>query len=183
VVLQAKSDEETLLADPYSPWELFDGVLVEKPIMSMEHDYVQHELGFSLRQQLDPKDYWVRMNFSRLRRTSRNYFIPDVLVIPLEERERDRSRWRELAIYDRPIPLVVEVWSPSTGSYDRSFKLAEYRRRGDLEIWFIHPLRRTLTIWRKREDGEYDEETVTTGIVRPTALPGVEIDLDALLGP
>ena len=176
-----KTGEDILLADPTYPWEVFDGRLVEKPVMSIEHEYVAHELYDVLRDQLPKADYWVRQNFSRLRRTSRNYLIPDDVVIPLAERERDRSRWRELAIYDRPIPLVVEVWSPSTGTYDVTFKLAEYRRRGDLEIWFIHPLQRTLTIWRRRDDGEYDTEVVTTGIVRPFTLTGVEIDLDALL--
>jgi Uma2 family endonuclease len=181
VVVREMTGEETLLADPYYPWEVFDGQLVEKPIMSIEHDYVMHELCYELRRQIDPTVYWVRQNFTLVRRTSRNYMIPDVLVIPLAERERDRSRWRELSIYDRPIPLVVEVWSPSTGNYDVTFKLAEYRRRGDLENWFIHPLQRTLTIWRRRDDGEYDTEVVTTGIVRPFALPDVAIDLDALL--
>src|SRR5688572_20369173 len=183
VVVRAKSDEEVLFAAPDHPWDLFDGRLVEKPIMSIEHDCVAHALYDMLRDQLPKADNWVRMNFSRLRRTSRNYMIPDVLVIPLEARERDRSRWTELAIYDRPIPLVAEVWSPSTGGYDVKFKLAEYRRRGDLEVWFLHPRRRTVTIWRRREDGEYDELTLTSGIVRPVALPGVEIDLGALLAP
>jgi Uma2 family endonuclease len=178
-----KTGEEVLLEDPYSPWEVFDGRLVEKPIMPIAHDYVQHELYDMLRAQVPKSDYWVRQNFSRLRRTSRNYMIPDVVVIPLAERERDPSRWSELAVYDRPLPLVVEIWSPSTGRYDRTFKLAEYRRRGDLEIWFIHPRLRTLTIWRRRDDGDYDEEIVTSGTVRPVALPGVEIDLDALLTP
>jgi Uma2 family endonuclease len=183
MVAQAKTNEDRLLADPYHPWELFDGQLVEKPIMSMEHEHVQHELYDMLRDQLPKSDYWVRQNFSRLRRTRRNNMIPDVLVLPLEERERDRRNWTGLAIYDRPIPLVVEIRSPPTGKYDVDFKIAEYRRRGDLEIWFIHPLRRTLTIWRRREDGEYDQSVETSGIIGPVALPGVEIDLDALLAP
>jgi Uma2 family endonuclease len=55
----------------------------------------------------------------------------------------------ELEIYDEPLPLVAEVWSPSTGGYDVLAKLPEYRRRGDTEIWLLHPYERTLTAWRR----------------------------------
>jgi Uma2 family endonuclease len=77
-------------------------------------------------------------------------------------------------------PLVVEVWSRSTGDYDVEEKLADYQRRGDLEIWRIHPYERTLTAWRRLPDGSYEETIYRDGIVRPTALLGVEIDLTAL---
>ena len=54
------------------------------------------------------------------------------------------------------------------------------QRRGDIEIWLIHPYERTLTAWRRRPDGGYDQTTVTEGIIRPVALPGVAIDFAAL---
>jgi Uma2 family endonuclease len=50
-----------------------------------------------------------------------------------------RLRGDELELYVEPLPLVVEVWSPSTGQYDVDEKLPEYQRRGDLEIWRFHP--------------------------------------------
>ena len=59
-------------------------------------------------------------------------------------------------------------------------KLPEYQRRGDLEIWRIHPYDRTLIAWRRRPDGSYAQTTFTGGVVHPVALPGVAIDLDAL---
>ena len=85
-----------------------------------------------------------------------------------------------LEVYDQPLPLVVEVWSRSTGDYDVEEKLAVYQQRGDLEIWRIHPYERTLTAWRRQPDGSYDETIHREGVVSPTALPGVEIDLAAL---
>jgi Uma2 family endonuclease len=76
---------------------------------------------------------------------------------------------------------VVEVWSPTTGNYDLETKLGEYQRRGDREIWLIHPYDRTLTTWRRQPDGSYAESHHDHGgTVQPTALPGVTIDLDAL---
>ncbi len=59
-------------------------------------------------------------------------------------------------------------------------KLPEYQRRGDLEIWRVHPVERTLTMWRRNDDGSYIELIVTAGAVQPIGLPGVTIDLDAL---
>ena len=80
------------------------------------------------------------------------------------------------------MPLVVEVWSPSTGDYDVEEKLREYQRRGDLEIWRIHPYERTLTRWQRQPDGSYQESLIRTGSVHPAALPAVSIELDSLFG-
>jgi Uma2 family endonuclease len=74
----------------------------------------------------------------------------------------------------------VEIWPRSTGDYDVEEKLPEYQRRGDLEIWRLHPYERTLTAWRRQPDGSYTETIYTGGVVHPVALPGVAIDLDAL---
>ena len=84
------------------------------------------------------------------------------------------------AIFSDPLPLVVEVWSPSTGDYDVDAKLPVYQQRGDLEIWRIHPYERTLTAWRRQPDGSYQETIHREGMVKPAALPGVAIDLGAL---
>lgn len=91
-----------------------------------------------------------------------------------------RGRWDTIESYSSPLPLVVEIWSPSTGDYDVDSKIPEYQRRGDLEIWRIHPFERTLIIWRRQPDGSYTEEHVTGGIVTPVALPNVSIDLNTL---
>ena len=85
-----------------------------------------------------------------------------------------------LEVYDQPLPLVVEVWSRSTGDYDVEEKLAVYQQRGDLEIWRIHPYERTLTAWRRQPDGSFEQSVHHDGIISPAALPSVEIDLAAL---
>jgi Uma2 family endonuclease len=85
-----------------------------------------------------------------------------------------------LAIFSGPLPLVVEVWSSSTGDYDVDTKVSVYQQRGDLEIWRIHPYERTLTSWQRQPDGSYQETMHRGGSVAPIGLPGVTIDLGTL---
>jgi Uma2 family endonuclease len=85
-----------------------------------------------------------------------------------------------LEVYDEPLPLVVKVWSRSTGDYSVPEKIVAYQQRGDLEIWRIHPFERTLTVWRRLPGGSYEETIHREGIVSPAALPGVAIDLAGL---
>ena len=59
-------------------------------------------------------------------------------------------------------------------------KVGEYQRRGDVEIWHIHPYERTLTAWRRQPDGTYIESLHTGGTMQPIVLPHVTIDLGAL---
>lgn len=166
------------LEDP-GRWELFCGELVERPGMTYEHNDVAMKLLGWLYQQLDGTLFRIRSQVGHVNRTELNYFIPDVFVVPIDL-AREQQGTRRLEAYSAPLPLVVEIWSPTTGSYDINVKLTEYQRRGDLEIWRIHPYDRTLTAWRRQPDGSYSETEHTTGSVRPAFLPNVTIDLDRL---
>lgn len=123
------------------------------------------------------------MDSGRVRRSEQNTYIPDVMVVPLEALRRLFKRPFALEVYDLPLPFVAEVWSPSTGGYDVGEKLAEYQRRGDAEIWRVHPFERTVTAWQRQPDGGYREIVHRGGTVELIALPGVIIDLDALFAP
>lgn len=174
--------EETYrrLALGNSQLELHRGQLREKPGMSVEHNDIADLLATLLRGQLDRNHYRVRENFARLRLSSTTYYVPDVVVIPTASVQALRERQGSLDAYDDPVPLVVEIWSPSTGDYDLNEKLAGYQQRGDLEIWYVHPYARTLIAWRREPDGTYPQTTYEAGIVHPTSLPGVAIDLETL---
>jgi Uma2 family endonuclease len=159
-------------------WELHDGRLVEKPAMTFRHGQIPMLLGHFLLSQLDRAQFQV-VSELRVRRSSATVFVPDLMVVPAAYSEEIRDR-PVLAIFSDPLPLVVEVWSPSTGDYDVDAKLPVYQQRGDLEIWLIHPYERTLTAWRRQPDGSYQETIHREGVVKPAALPGVAIDLGAL---
>jgi Uma2 family endonuclease len=171
--------KQVALEDPEGQWELYGGQLRRKPGMPYEHNEIAWNLGLELVRQLDRSAFHVRVSLGHVRRSSESYYIPDVFVIPNELTLPLRGRM-VLEAYADPLPLVVEVWSRSTGDYDIEVKLQEYQRRGDLEIWRIHPYDHTLTVWRRQADGSYAEHVQTTGTVQPVALPGVTIDFDSL---
>jgi Uma2 family endonuclease len=167
------------LADREGKWELDCGRLRSKPPMTTWHNCTAWLLGVELQNQLGRARYEVRVDAGRTRRSPSYYYIPDVIVIPIDSVRRGLADTFALEAYAEPLPLIVEVWSPSTGDYDVDSKLPEYQRRGDLEIWRIHPYDRTLTAWVRQDDGSYSETLYRGGIVRPAALPDVSIDLDA----
>ena len=173
--------ERVALEDPEGQWELVCGRLRQKPGMTTEHNEVASKLDRRLWMQLDEREFAVRTNSARLRISSGLTYIPDLCVVPraMVERAR-RERPRRLEVYDAPVSLVVEVWSPSTGDYDVEQKLREYQWRGDLEIWRIHPYERTLTAWRRQPDGTYSETLYRGGAVEQAALPNVRVALDSL---
>lgn len=176
----AEEYERIALADPSVKWELHDGRLREKPAMSVEHNWLMFYLGHLLQLQLDINEFRIRIDAPYVRWSAKHYYLPDVAVVPVALDLPLRGRPGKLELYDAPLPLVVKVWSLSTGAYDVTGKLAEYQRCGDREIWRLHPYDRTLTAWRRQGDGTYVETRYGGGTVQPVALPNVTIDLDAL---
>jgi Uma2 family endonuclease len=178
-------DEESYVRivehDPDTRWELHDGLLVEKPGVSIVHGGTVIWLRDSLIPQLDRNRYLVFTDSGRLRRSTRNYFVPDLAVIPTELFHRHRQMQPDgLTVFNEPIPFVAEVWSRSTGRYDVNEKIPVYQRRGDIEIWRLQPYERALTVWRRQADGSHEEAVYNGGLVQVASLPGVTIDLDAL---
>ena len=159
-------------------WELHDGVLVEKPGVSWNHGRIIHRLARQLLPQLD-EEHEVRFNEGRALKPDDTIYIPDLLVVPVAY-GRDFAGRPVLAIFSGPLPLVVEVWSPSTGTYDVNTKIPIYQQRGDREIWRLHSFEKTLRNWVRQPNGSYHESLHRDGIVVLSALPGVEIDLDRL---
>jgi Uma2 family endonuclease len=165
------------------PWELHDARLREKPAVSYEHGGVKMKLAFSLQQQLGWDTHRVRVESARLRVSSRRICIPDVAVVPLPFDLALRVRPNTSELYEAPLPLVAEVWSPSIGVYDIESKVIAYQERSDHEIWYPHPYDRTLTAWVIQPDGAYEQSVHRGGTVRAAYLPGVAVDLAWLFEP
>jgi Uma2 family endonuclease len=183
MTISERTFRQVVLEDFENRWELHHGRLREKPGMTFAHNRVGYWLGHQLGSQLDPQRYDVRVDAGHVHRPEDTFYIPDVFVFPLSMAAAFWDRPNVLEVYEAPLPFVAEVWSPSTGGYDVDGKLPEYRRRGDAEIWRLHPYDRTVIAWRRRPDGDYDETTFHGGSVRLAALPEVMIDLDALFAP
>jgi Uma2 family endonuclease len=184
-VIQAEIvSEETYrrlaLADPHGQLELHHGQLREKPAMSVAHGGIVDRLAAMFYGHLDRNDFRLRFSHARLRRSARSYYVPDIAVIPAAVERMLYENPRALDAYPDPLPLVIEIWSPSTGNYDVTDKLVEYQARGDREIWYVHSYERTLTRWVRQPDGAYAESVHRTGIISPLDMPHVAIELDEL---
>ena len=160
--------------------ELYEGELRERPPMSVGHNVSARRLVRQLHGQLDPDEFEVLHNAGHLSIPGGNSYIPDVAILPVTIMQALSPERRRFEAYWEPLPLVVEVWSPSTGTYDVDAKIPGYMARGDAEVWRLHPFERTLTIWRRRPDGGYEESIGRGGAVRLHALPEVVIDIDEL---
>jgi Uma2 family endonuclease len=77
---------------------------------------------------------------------------------------------------------LAEVLSPSTAGHDHIVKLAAYERAGVREVWLVHPIDHTVTIYRL-DAGQYGRPTVLDleGRTPLAAVPGVTIDWDEVL--
>lgn len=77
---------------------------------------------------------------------------------------------------------LAEVLSPGTARHDQFVKIPAYERAGVREVWLIHPIDRTLTIYL-HEAGSYGPPTLIElkGQTWLTVIPGVVIDWDRLL--
>ena len=179
MAVSAATFERLALEDEDSQWEMVCGRPRRKPAMSYPHNFAGTELGYVVRGLLDRTRFQVRINAGHAKRGDANYFIPDVMVLPYDYTVKFHGS-RALETYDAPLPFVAEVWSPSTGEYDVDEKIPEYMRRGDLEIWRVHPFEETVTAWRRQLDGTYNETLYTTGVVPLESLPGVSVVLESL---
>lgn len=170
---------QVALEDGDDLWELDHGRLRKKPPMTTEHQGVARNLLAALLVRMDRDEFTIGETV-KVRTSTGSFYIPDVTVVPREYVRRMRETPRTFEAFEGPLPLVVEVWSPSNLDYDVEKKLAEYRQRGDQEIWHIHPYERWLVAWRRQEDGTYTETRHTGGLLHLVALGGVTVDLESL---
>jgi Uma2 family endonuclease len=100
---------------------------------------------------------------------------PDVLIV------RDLSKLDGRGMRGAP-DWIAEVLSPTTSRHDQFVKIPVYERVGVLEVWLIHPIERTLTVYRL-ENGRYGRPIILELKGRATigALPGVSVDWDRIL--
>lgn len=164
--------------------ELIDGVayVKEPPAPSRSHQEVVGELFLQVRLALEGKPYraYVAPFDVRLPKCGEaddridTVVQPDVLVVS------DLEKLDERGMRGAP-DWIAEVLSPATASHDRLLKVPAYERAGVLEVWLIHPLDRTVTLYRL-EKGRYGRPIILElkGRTAITAIPGVSIDWDRL---
>lgn len=180
MAVSAPAYTELALTEAGRRLELHDGMLVEKPPMSIGHNLTLHRLSAFFYRQLDLSRLDIRVNSTRLYLPDNTYYIPDLAILTAAAVSALGDRLDVLEVYATPLPLVVEIWSPSTGDYDINEKVPRYRERGDIEIWRIHPFERTIAAWRRQPDGHYLETLHTAGTIEPIALPELRLDVETI---
>ena len=100
---------------------------------------------------------------------------PDVLIVCDPQKLDDRG------VRGAP-DWVVEVLSPGTARHDQFVKVPAYERAGVREVWLVHPIDCTLTLYRL-EGGRYGRASrlELKGKTQITAVPGVTIDWGEVL--
>jgi Uma2 family endonuclease len=175
--ISVETYERVALEDNDALWELDCGRLRQKPPMTAAHNHTTRLLRRQIERHLPESAYEIAET-ARLRIASGSFYVPDLVVLPVALVAEALRQPHELEVYTAALPLVIEVWSPSTGDYDVNTKIPEYQRRGDREIWLIHPCERWLRAWRREPDGSYTEALYTgDALVEPIMLPGARIEL------
>jgi Uma2 family endonuclease len=169
-----------VLEDTDGRWEIFRGKLREKPAMSYGHNRAARVLARQLILQLNPDEFDVLQNAGHVSLADGDSYIPDVAVVPTALAIGLSENQRRFEAYSSPLPLVVEIWSPSTGTYDVGHKTPGYMARGDFEIWRIHPFEREIRIWKRQSSGDYSSSTANSGTISLHAMWDVAIDVESL---
>lgn len=80
--------------------------------------------------------------------------------------------------------LVVEVSSPSTRRHDLVRKRRAYEGAGVREYWFVDLDALRIERYHLATDGTYGTpDLVADGVLASAALPGLEVDVEAVLAP
>ncbi len=118
------------LPDDGLQYELVDGILLVSPAPIPIHQAVVGELFVLLRQSCPKhlKVFVAPLDWQPDRFTS---LQPDVLVVAREDIGAQNIT--------RPLPLAVEVLSPSTRRKDRVLKFSKYADSGVRSYWVVDP--------------------------------------------
>jgi Uma2 family endonuclease len=113
--------------------EYFDGEILPMPGVTREHNLINGNLVFELKQQLSGRPCEVYFCEMRVKiPATRSYAYPDVVVVCAEPAFEDRHGDTLL----NP-QLIIEVLSESTERHDRGLKLRHYRAIETLQEYVL----------------------------------------------
>jgi Uma2 family endonuclease len=156
--------------------EVVNGEIRYMPPCKLPHVRVVELVHDELRAQLDRKLFWIPTgSFGLVIRKN-----------PLTCREPDLAVFEEATVrvedgYFQSAPqLVIEVISPSENRKRKEEKIRDYESIGVPECWLLGPDSRTVEVL-VLENGRLRRSAILAeGILKPRALPGVEIDISKI---
>ncbi len=166
--------EAGVLGDPRRV-ELIDGEIIDMAAIGSPHAAVTNKLARLFTRALRDDAALVNVQ-SPVRLDVYNEPEPDIVLL----RSRD-DLYRASHPNAADILLLVEV-SETSLTYDRGVKPALYARFGLPEVWIVDLLGGAVEVYREPKDGAYgSRERLTNGSLAPALIPGVTIDVAALL--
>jgi Uma2 family endonuclease len=118
--------------DDGNRYELFNGSLLVSPAPIGLHQLVIANASRIIQAIAPP--HLVALTTVNLLVTSKDYYIPDIVVVP-----RSVAKTVGLMFSPRDILLAVEVGNPSTRMRDEALKALAYARAGIPTYWRIEP--------------------------------------------
>jgi Uma2 family endonuclease len=120
-------------------YELYDGVIVEMPQPTGDHESVVGFLAAQITFQFMQMGLPYTIPKSGLVKTSsgKSAYVPDVLVLNCDNLKNEKS-WKKEAtvIYPESVPLVIEIVSTNWQD-DYYKKFADYEEMGITEYWIV----------------------------------------------
>ena len=156
--------------------EVVNGEIRLMPPCKAPHPFVVATLIAAFLRQLDESRFWVLTGSFGLviRKEPLSCRIPDVAVF-------ERATMVVIdGFFHSPPQLAIEVISPSETRKMKEEKLRDYEEIGVPEVWLFTPDGRTVEI-QLLENGKLRRAAILAeGILKPRALPNVEIDISKI---
>ncbi|MBV8441463.1 MAG: Uma2 family endonuclease [Hyphomicrobiales bacterium] len=169
-----KMAEAGILARPHRV-ELIDGEIFDMPAIGSPHAAITNRLARIFSRAVRDEVALVSVQ-NPLRLDAYNEPEPDVML--LKPRQDEYQNHHPSAA---DVLLLVEV-SDSSLTYDRGTKLALYVRFGVPEVWIVDLLGAAIEVYRQPAGADYArKERLTSGSLAPGLVPGVTLDVGALL--
>ena len=156
--------------------ELVDGVIVENPMVQLDHElcsrWLYQVMGLYA-QRLDLGE----MLSSRIMVKTENFGgrMPDLLFVRKENLQIVQQR----AVYGAP-DLIIEIVSPNDRPSDLRSLEADYYRLGVPELMFIQLSKKEVRTLRRTEEG-YTELIIREGLVSFASMPELKLEASWIL--
>ena len=131
--------------------ELIGGkIVLMAPTATTSHNRISYKIGLIFGKYLEGKTCVPFGDGEKVFLSKTDHFIPDFMVVC------DRDKIKPDGVYGAP-DLVVEILSPSTGSFDRGRKKRVYESCGVPEYWIVSPEAQSVDVYLL-QDGRYELE-------------------------
>jgi Uma2 family endonuclease len=113
--------------------EFVEGRIVERPMPTFEHSYIQNFIGSRLEEQADPPHSFA-LTEQRIRVRADKYRLADVCVVERRPPPEDRG------IVTAAPHLCVEILSPDDEVPEMLARIDDYLDLGTAWVWVVDPL-------------------------------------------